>query len=224
MEVLHAFTGSIQDFLSKVYFSYPSSMFKQFFSLFFCNMFYLCLACFLITELSFRHFSTSCNILNSLDEMSPSCIVCEMISVMLSNLFWTSSEIASCFSCITVSILKSFRIIALGGEKSWQASINAIPEDYPAPLEDTAIEAPPVINVGLIRPASSRLVIVLTVSNLVPRTSFRYKRKVKKRRMELNCFIFFAYLSQTSISSSKYASVSERFWSDMFVVFVVLQG
>ena len=69
----------------------------------------LALIWFLISALSSWHFSTSCNTLwNSMDEMCPSCIACEMILAMLSNLLWASSLKASCFSCFTVRVLKDF--------------------------------------------------------------------------------------------------------------------
>ena len=40
--------------------------------------------------------------------MPPSCIACDMISAMLSNLLCASSLNALCFPCFTVNILKTF--------------------------------------------------------------------------------------------------------------------
>ena len=83
-------------------------------------------------------------------------------------------------------------------ERSRLVPPKAMPADRPTPLANDAIEILPVITVDVIRPVSTMLVIVL------------------------NCFIFLAILSQTSILSSKYASIFVNFLSDMSVVFVVL--
>ena len=63
----------------------------------------------------------------------------------------------------------------------------AIPTGRPTPLANGAIENPPVITVDVIMLLSTMLVIVL------------------------NRFIFLAIRSRTSISSSKYPSVSVNF-------------
>ena len=65
------------------------------------------------------------------------------------------------------------------------------------PPENVIIETPPVITFGVIRPVSTAFVTVL------------------------NHFIFFTNLSPTSISSNKYASISVKFLSDMFVALVL---
>ena len=116
--------------------------------------------------------------------MSPSCIACEMILVMLSNLLWASSLIASCFSCFTVKILEDFHVMAVARERSRLVPLKAIPTGSPAPLANAAIDIPPVIIVDVIRPVSKIPVIVL------------------------NRFIFLAICSQTSISLRKYTSIS----------------
>ena len=73
-----------------------------------------------------------------------------------------------------------------------------MPTSRPTLLENAAVETSPVIIVDVLRPVSAMLVIVLT------------------------CFIFLATRSRTSVSSSKYASISVNFLSAMFVVLVVL--
>ena len=67
---------------------------------------------------------------------------------------------------------------------------------------NAAIEAPLVIIVRVIKPVLSTFVVIL------------------------DCFIFFANFSSTSILSSKYASFSVNYFEryDTCVVFVVLQG
>ena len=118
--------------------------------------------------------------------MSPSCIACEMILVMLSNLLWASSLIASCFSCFTVKILEDFHVMAVARERSRLVPLKAIPTGNPTPLANAEIEIPPVITVDVIRPVSTIPVIVL------------------------NRFIFLAICSRTSISLRKYASISDN--------------
>ena len=78
--------------------------------------------------------------------------------------------------------------------------LKVIPTGRPTPLENAVIETPPVMTVNLIRPVSMIPVIVL------------------------NRFIFFASHSRTSIWSSRYASISVNFLSDMFLVLVVPLG
>ena len=64
---------------------------------------------FLVSVLSLQYFSTSCNTFwNSVGEMSSSWITCEMILVMLSNLLWANSLLASFFPCFTVWLLEIF--------------------------------------------------------------------------------------------------------------------
>ena len=93
--------------------------------------------------------------------MSPSYIACEMILVMLSNLLWASSLIASCFSCFKVKILKDLRVMAVVRERSRLVPFKALPTDNPTPLVNAAIDIPPVITVDVIRPKSTIPVIVL---------------------------------------------------------------
>ena len=119
--------------------------------------------------------------------MSPSCIACEIILAMLSNLLWASSLMASCFSCFTVKVLKDFRVMTIARERSRLVPLKATPTGRPTPLANAAIEIPPVITVDVIRPVSTMPVIVL------------------------NRFIFLAIRSRTSISSSKHASISVNF-------------
>ena len=116
--------------------------------------------------------------------MSPSCIACEMILAMLSNLLWTSSLITSCFFCFEVKVLKDFRVLGVARERSRLVPLKVIPTGNPTPLTNAVIDIPPVITVDVIRPASTIPVILL------------------------NRFIFLAICSRTSISLRKYASVS----------------
>ena len=152
--------------------------------------FTLALAWFLISVLSLRYFSTSCSTLwNSAGEISLSYIACEMMLVMLSNLFWASSLMASCFSCFTVKIVKDFCVMAVTREKSRLVPLKAIPTGNPTPLADAAMLIPPVITVDVIRPTST---IPVTV---------------------LNRFIFLAFCSQTSISLRKHTSFSDNLFN-----------
>ena len=66
--------------------------------------------------------------------------------------------------------------------------LKAMPTGRPTPLANAAVEIPPVITVNVIRPVSTMPIIVF------------------------NGFIFLAIRSQTSISSSKYASTSVNFF------------
>ena len=75
--------------------------------------------------------------------------------------------------------------------------LRAMSTGRPTPPANAAMEIPPVITVEIITPVSTMPVIVL------------------------NRFIFLAIRSRTSISSSRYASISVHFLSDMFVVPVV---
>ena len=94
-------------------------------------------------------------------EVSPSCIACEMILDMLSNLVWASSLIESCFSCFTVYILKDFHRIAVAGERCRLAPLKQIATGNPTPLANAVIEIPPVITVDVIRSVCTIPVIVL---------------------------------------------------------------
>ena len=97
-----------------------------------------------------------------------------------------------------VKVLKDFCVIAVARERSTLVPLKAMPMGNPTPLANAAIEIPPVITVHVIKPVSTISVIVL------------------------NRFFFLAIRSRNSISSSKDASISVNFLSDMFEVFVVL--
>ena len=94
-------------------------------------------------------------------EISPSCIVCEIMSAMLSNLLWASSLMVSCFSRFTVNVLRDFHVMNVARERSRLVPLKAIPTGRPKPLANAAIEIPPVIIVGVIRPMYTMPVIVL---------------------------------------------------------------
>ena len=94
---------------------------------------------------------------------------------MLSNLLWASSLIASRFSCFKAKVLWDFRVMIVAKERSRLVSGRAMPTGRPILLADAAIEIHPVITVDLIRPVSTMPVFVL------------------------NCFIFLALRSRTSI-------------------------
>ena len=151
--------------------------------------FTLALAWSLISALSLRYFSTSCSTSrNSMDEISPSCISCEMILTMLHNLLCASSLMALCFSCFTVKVLKHLRVMTVARERSRLSSLKAMPTGRPTPLANAATEIPPKITVDVIRPMSTMHVIVL------------------------NHFNFLAIRLRTSVSSSKYTSISVNFF------------
>ena len=96
-------------------------------------------ALFLISVLSLWYSSTFYNSFwNSRDEMSPSCITCEMMSPKLSNLLEGSNLIASCISCFKVNTLKALRVTAIAREKSRPDLINVIPAGRSAPLANEA--------------------------------------------------------------------------------------
>ena len=120
-----------------------------------------------------------------------------MILAMLSNLLWASSLMASRFSCFTVKVLKDFHAMTVARERSRLVPLKTMPTDRPTPLANTAIEIPPMITVDVIRPVST---MPLTV---------------------LNRFLLLEIRSRTSVSSGKYASISVKFLSNMFVVLVV---
>ena len=127
-----------------------------------------------------------------MDQISPSCIACEMILAMLCNLLCASSLMASCFSCFTVKVLKDFRVMTVARERSRLVSLRAIKTDRATPLANAAIEIPPVVNFDVIKPVFTVLVIIL------------------------NRVIFLAIRSRTSISSSRYASISVNFFKRYF--------
>ena len=138
MERLHTLNGiDTMDFLVKNFICLLSSFWSSNSS---CCSFVICLtlvlAWFLISVLSFQYFSISCNASwNSIDELSLSCIACDMISAMLSNLLWASNCIVvSCFSCFTVNILKDIYVIVVAREKSWLVPLNTIPTDGSKPF------------------------------------------------------------------------------------------
>ena len=151
--------------------------------------FTLALVRFLISALSLRYFSLSCNTLwNSVGEMSPSYIASEMISAILSNLLWASSIMASYFPCFTVWPLENFRVATVKRERATPSPPKAAPTGRPAPLANAGIEAPPAITAEIIKPASTIPMIVF------------------------NLFFFFVSRLRTSISARKKASISVNFF------------
>ena len=96
--------------------------------------------------------------------MSPSCIACEMMLAMLSNLLWASSLIKLCFSCFTVRVLEVFRVMGVPREEARLVMPKAMPTGNPAPLANAAVEIPPVITADVIRLVSTMPVIVLNRS------------------------------------------------------------
>ena len=109
---------------------------------------------------------------------------------------------ALCFPCFKVKVLKVFRVVTVARERIRLVPLKAMPTSRPTPLENAAIKIPPVITADVIRSVSTMPVIVL--NHLF--------------------FFFLAIRSRTSISSSKYASTSANFLSDMFMVLVVAVG
>ena len=137
------------------------SLLKYFFLFPLSICFTLALVRFLISTLSLRYFSTSCNTLrNSVGDMSPSYIACEMISVMLSNLLWASSIMASCFPCFTVRLLENFRVGTVKRERTTPNPPKAAPTGRPTQLANAGIEAPPEIAADVIKPVSMMRVTV----------------------------------------------------------------
>ena len=124
--------------------------------------FTLALVRFLISALSLQYFSTSCNTLwNSVGEMSPSCIACEMISVMLPNLLSASRLMALCLPCFTVWSLEIFRVGIVKRERTTSNPPKAAPTGRPTPLANAGIEVPSVIADDVIRPVSTIPMILL---------------------------------------------------------------
>ena len=66
-----------------------------------------------------------------MNETSPSCIACEMILAMLSNLLQASSLMASSFSCFTVKFLKDVRVMTVTSEGSRLVPLKAMPTSRP---------------------------------------------------------------------------------------------
>ena len=116
---------------------------------------------------------------NSVGETSSSCIACEMILAMLSNLLWARSLMESCFSFFTVKVLKDFHVMTIARERSKLVPLGTMPTGRPTSLASAAIEISPVITVDVIKPVFTMPVIVL------------------------HRFIFSAVRSRTSISSRK---------------------
>ena len=128
--------------------------------------FTLALAWFLISAFSLWYFSTSCSTLwNSLEEMSPSCITCQIILVILSNLLRASSLMAPCFFSLYREDFKrlscNFHVIAVARERSRLVPLKAISTGNQTPLANAAILIPAVITVDVIRPVSTMPVIKL---------------------------------------------------------------
>ena len=145
------------------------------------------LAWFLISALSLRYFSTSCNTLwNSISEISLSYIACEIISAILSSLLWARSLLAY------VNVLKDFCVISVAREKIRLLPFNAIPTSRSTPPINEAIETHSVITLDVTSLGDPPLGI-LVVSNR---------------------FIFFVNLFWTSISSSNLASFSNDIFVD----------
>ena len=96
-----------------------------------------------------------------MDEIYPSCIACEMILAMMSNLLWATSLMALCFSCFTVKVLKYFHVMAVERERSRIVPLKAMPTDRLTLLANAAIEFPPVTTADVIRPVPTMPVIVL---------------------------------------------------------------
>ena len=53
---------------------------------------------------------------------------------------------ALCFSCFMVKILKDFRVMAIGREKTRRVPLKAIPTCKPTALANVPIETLPIIN------------------------------------------------------------------------------
>ena len=60
------------------------------------------------------------------------------------------------------NISKDFCVMAVAKEKSRLVLLNVVPTSRPAPLANAAVEIPPVITAGVIRPISTMLAIVLS--------------------------------------------------------------
>ena len=94
--------------------------------------------------------------------MSPSCIVCEMISAMLSKLFWASSMMASCLPCFTIWSPENFRVATVKRERTTPSLPKAAPTGRQALLANDGIETIPAITAKEIKSVST---IPMTVFN-----------------------------------------------------------
>ena len=84
----------------------------------FMIFFSLAMAWLLISTLILRYFSFCHNILwNSVGQISPSCIACEMILAMLSNLLWASSLVELCFPWAEIEVLRYLHVAGVIREK-----------------------------------------------------------------------------------------------------------
>ena len=156
----------------------------------FTIFFSLAMAWLLMSALSLQYFSFSCNILwNSVGEISPSSIACEMVLAMLSNLPWASTLMESCFSRATIEASRYFRMAGVTREKSRLALPKATPKGSPTPLASAAMDIPLVSTADVIRPVSAMLNIVM------------------------DCLIFLAFCSHFSISLRKNASISNNLFN-----------
>ena len=112
----------------------------------------------------------------------------EMISVMLSNLHWASSLMELCFACFSVKDLENFRVKIVGRKRAARIPPKTAPSCRPTPLASAAMEFPLMITDDAIR-------LVPTIPTIL-----------------LNRFFFLACRLRSSISSSKYASISVIFF------------
>ena len=161
---------------------FPRCSVKIFFS--------LAMAWLLISALSLGYFSFFCNILwISVGEISLSCITCEMVSAMLSNLPWASSLMVSCFSQGTIEALRYFRVARVIRENSRLASPEENSTCSPAPLASAAMDIPQLGTADVIRLVSAMLNIVM------------------------DRLTFFIFYSNFSISWRKNASISDNLFN-----------
>ena len=130
--------------LSCLLFFLFSSLFKYFFPLFFLDLFYLGLG--LVSNIGLK-FTIFFHLLQYFAKFSGGyiprvCMACEMISVMLSNLLWASSMMASCFFCFTVNSLEDFRVATFKRKRTTPKPPKAAPTCSPTPLANAGIESP----------------------------------------------------------------------------------
>ena len=152
----------------------------------------------LISAFSLRHFFSSYNILwNSVGEISPSSITCEMILTMLSNLPWTSSLMELRFSRATIEAVRYFCVVGVIREKSRLTLPKAVPTGSPTSFASAAMDILAVSTVDIIRLVSVMLNIVMSR------------------------LFFFAFCSHFSISLAKNASIRTICLIDMFAVLAV---
>ena len=121
-------------------------------------------------------------------EISPSCIACEMILAMLSDLSYSSSLMESCFSRAALKALRYFCVAGVIREKSRLTPPKAIPTGSPTPLASATVDIPPVSTVDVIRLVSAMLILMDRV-------------------------IFLAFCSHVSISLRKNASISDNLFN-----------